>query len=91
MSGVQQEKELVLDPAFFVAIANTLLLVGGVLLITVIVGVLLALLLDQPMWGQGVLRILVIAPFFHTSAETVGITKNGAITRMRTMPCPHIG
>jgi len=29
--------------------------------------------------------------FFQTNAETVGITKNGAITRMRTIPCPHIG
>ena len=29
--------------------------------------------------------------FFHTSAETVGMTKKGAITRMRTMPCPNIG
>ena len=29
--------------------------------------------------------------FFHTSAETVGMTKNGAITRMRTIPCPQIG
>jgi sorbitol/mannitol transport system permease protein len=26
--------------------------------------VLLATLLDQPMWGQGIVRILVIAPFF---------------------------
>ena len=29
--------------------------------------------------------------FFQTSAETVGITKKGAMTRIRTMPCPHIG
>jgi hypothetical protein len=29
--------------------------------------------------------------FFQTSAETVGMTKNGAITRMRTTPWPHIG
>ena len=29
--------------------------------------------------------------FFHTSAATVGMTKNGAITRMRTIPCPNIG
>ena len=29
--------------------------------------------------------------FFQTSADTVGITKNGAITSMRTMPCPHMG
>ena len=28
--------------------------------------------------------------FFQTSAETVGITKNGAITRIRTTPlAPH--
>jgi sorbitol/mannitol transport system permease protein len=36
------------DPAFFEAIANTLLLVGGVLLITVVGGTFLAILLDQP-------------------------------------------
>ena len=29
--------------------------------------------------------------FFQTSAETVGITKNGAMTRMRTMPRPKNG
>ena len=29
--------------------------------------------------------------FFQTSAETVGMTKKGAMTRMRTTPCPHIG
>ena len=29
--------------------------------------------------------------FFHTSAETVGITKKGAITMMRMMPFPNIG
>ena len=29
--------------------------------------------------------------FFQTSAETVGITKKGAMTRIRTTPCPQIG
>ena len=29
--------------------------------------------------------------FFHTSAATGGITKNGEITRMRTIPWPKIG
>jgi sorbitol/mannitol transport system permease protein len=32
-------------------------MVGGVLVITVVLGVLLAMLLDQPIWGQGVVRI----------------------------------
>ena len=31
------------------------------------------------------------SPFFQISAETVGITKKGAMTRMRTMPWPHMG
>ncbi len=52
------------DPAFWPAILNTLIIVVGVLVITVGVGILLALLLDQPIWGQGVVRILIISPFF---------------------------
>ncbi len=54
----------VTDPSFYDAIWNTLILVGGVLLITVVGGIALALLLDQPMFGQGVVRIFMIAPFF---------------------------
>jgi len=52
------------DPVFFEALGNTLQLVGGVLLITVVGGTFLAILLDQPMFGQGIVRLLVIAPFF---------------------------
>ncbi len=64
------------DPAFFAALKNTLLLVGGVLAITIIGGVLLALLLDQPMWGQGIVRILVIAPFFVMPTVSALVWKN---------------
>lgn len=64
------------DPAFFAALGNTLLLVGGVLVITIIGGVLLALLLDQPMWGQGIVRILVIAPFFVMPTVSALVWKN---------------
>ncbi len=64
------------DPAFFDAIRNTLLLVGGVLLITTIGGTLLAMLLDQPMWGQGIVRILVIAPFFVMPTVSALVWKN---------------
>ncbi len=52
------------DPAFWQSITNTLIIVLGVLAITVVFGILLALLLDQPIWGQGIVRILVISPFF---------------------------
>ncbi|HEV7293654.1 MAG TPA: sugar ABC transporter permease [Devosia sp.] len=65
------------DPSFTQALINTLLLVGGVLLITIIGGTLLALLLDQPIWGQGILRILVISPFFVMPPVAALIWKNG--------------
>ena len=64
------------DPAFFDALGNTLLLVGGVLIITIVGGVALGLLLDQPMWGQGIVRILVIAPFFVMPTVSALVWKN---------------
>ncbi|RVV96991.1 sugar ABC transporter permease [Mesobaculum littorinae] len=64
------------DPAFSSAIVNTLILVGGVLAITTIGGVLFALLLDQPMFGQGIVRILVISPFFVMPTVSALVWKN---------------
>jgi sorbitol/mannitol transport system permease protein len=64
------------DPGFQTAIKNTILLVGGVLVITVIGGILLALLLDQPFLGQGIVRLLVIAPFFVMPTVSALVWKN---------------
>jgi len=64
------------DPSFMVAMLNTLLLVGGVLLITVIGGIVMALLLDRPMFGQGIIRIMVIAPFFVMPTVSALVWKN---------------
>jgi sorbitol/mannitol transport system permease protein len=64
------------DPAFFQSIWNTLVLVVGVLLITVIGGIALALLLDQPVFGQGIVRILVISPFFVMPPVAALVWKN---------------
>jgi sorbitol/mannitol transport system permease protein len=64
------------DPAFFDALINTLLLVAGVLVITIVGGILFALLLDQPMFGQGIVRILVIAPFFVMPTVAALVWKN---------------
>ena len=64
------------DPAFFQSIWNTLLLVLGVLIITVIGGIALALLIDQPIFGQGIVRILVISPFFVMPPVAALVWKN---------------
>ncbi len=75
-AGLDNYIGFVTDPAFSKAIVNTLLLVLGVLLITIVGGILLALLLDQPMWGRAVPRLLVIAPFFVMPTVSALVWKN---------------
>jgi sorbitol/mannitol transport system permease protein len=74
--GLENYEFFLTDPAFTTALVNTLLLVGGVLLITIVGGTALALLLDQPMWGQGIVRLLVIAPFFVMPTVSALVWKN---------------
>ncbi len=64
------------DPAFFAALGNTLKLVGAVLVLTVAGGILLALMLDQPFLGRGVVRLMVIAPFFVMPTVSALVWKN---------------
>ncbi|MEM9211997.1 MAG: sugar ABC transporter permease, partial [Pseudomonadota bacterium] len=54
--GFENYVRFVSSSSFWPAVMTTLIIVGGVLVITVVLGVLLALLLDQPMWGQGIVR-----------------------------------
>ncbi len=74
--GFENYTRFVSSSSFWPAVATTLIIVGGVLVITIFLGVLLALLLDQPMWGQGVVRILVIAPFFVMPTVSGLVWKN---------------
>jgi sorbitol/mannitol transport system permease protein len=75
-TGLGNYEFFLTDPAFFEALANTLLLVGGVLAVTVVGGTFLALLIDQRFWGQGVVRLLVIAPFFVMPTVSALVWKN---------------
>ncbi|MDB5768918.1 MAG: smoF [Collimonas fungivorans] len=64
------------DPAFWPSILNTLLLIGSVLVISVVSGTLLAVLFDQPFFGRGIARLLVIGPFFVMPTVAALIWKN---------------
>ena len=55
---------------------TTLWMVGSILLITITGGFMMALLLDKPMFGQGIVRILVIAPFFVMPTVSALVWKN---------------
>ncbi len=74
--GFDNYVRFVTSSSFWPSIQATLTIVAGVLCITVVLGVLLALLLDQPMWGQGFVRILIIAPFFVMPTVSALVWKN---------------
>ena len=75
-AGFENYQYFLTDPAFFQAIRNTLAIVLGVLAITVVGGIGVALLIDQPIFGQGIARILVISPFFVMPPVAALIWKN---------------
>ena len=49
---------------FFLAIQNSLFIVGSILILTVVFGVFIAILINKSFPGQGIVRILLISPFF---------------------------
>lgn len=74
--GLDNYAFLLSDPAFWPSILNTLLLIGSVLVISVVGGTLLAVLFDQPFFGRGIARLLVIGPFFVMPTVAALIWKN---------------
>jgi sorbitol/mannitol transport system permease protein len=75
-AGLSNYTYLLTDSTLWVSMSNTLVLVGSVLAITVVGGVLLAVLFDQEFFGRGVARLLVIAPFFIMPTVSTLIWKN---------------
>ena len=49
---------------FFLAIQNSLFIVGSILILTVVFGVFIAILINKSFPGQGIVRVLLISPFF---------------------------
>lgn len=64
------------DESFFPAIINTIVLMGSVVIITVVLGVLLAILFDHEFFGKNIATLFVIAPFFVMPTVSVLIWKN---------------
>jgi sorbitol/mannitol transport system permease protein len=62
--GIENFQYFITDPDFSASVINTLLLLGSVIGITVILGVGLALLVNEEFPGRGLVRVLLISPFF---------------------------
>src|SRR3954468_22086708 len=74
--GLEYFRYFLTDPAFLTSLQNTLVLVGSILAITILLGTPLALLLDQPVLGRAVVRLMVIAPFFVMPTVSALVWKN---------------
>ncbi|ANH68813.1 carbohydrate ABC transporter permease [Mitsuaria sp. 7] len=75
-AGLENFAFFVTDPSFGTAVTNTLLLLGSVIAITVLIGVALALLINEPFPGRGIVRVLLISPFFVMPTVNALLWKN---------------
>ncbi len=72
------------DSQFREVAVNTVILIVGTVLISVVLGLLLALLLDRAFLGRGIVRTLLITPFLVTPVA-------GALLWKTTMFDPVFG
>ena len=64
------------DPAFWPALGNTLVLVGSVLIISIVLGLAISILVDRPFRGRGIVRVMLISPFFIMPTVNALLWKN---------------
>ncbi|AYA25566.1 MULTISPECIES: carbohydrate ABC transporter permease [Rhodococcus] len=73
--GLQNYVDVFQDSQFWQVTLNTVILIVGTVLISVILGLLLALLLDRAFLGRGIARTLLITPFLVTPVASALIWK----------------
>ncbi|TCL68260.1 carbohydrate ABC transporter membrane protein 1 (CUT1 family) [Rhizobium sp. BK251] len=61
--GLEHFRELAEDQAFYGALRNTLWWTGASVVLQFFLGLILALLLDKPFWGRGIVQALVFLPW----------------------------
>ncbi|MCG5431041.1 sugar ABC transporter permease [Mycobacterium sp. MYCO198283] len=64
--GLQNYVDVVKDGTFWQVAVNTVVIIVATVLLSVVLGLLLALLLDRAFLGRGIVRTLLITPFLVT-------------------------
>jgi len=87
---------------FWFAVQNSLFIVVAILLITVVLGLALAILVNRSFPGRGIVRVLLISPFFVMPAvnavlwinmildPVLGLNGLAAWSRFRNLTLPHL-
>ena len=74
--GLSNYEFFITDPGFVSAVINTLVLVLSVLVVTVVLGLALAVLVNFSFRGRGIVRVLLISPFFIMPTVNALLWKN---------------
>ncbi|MFD6161342.1 carbohydrate ABC transporter permease [Nocardia sp. NPDC060256] len=74
-NGLQNYADVFRDSQFREVALNTVIMIVGTVIISVILGLLFALLLDRAFFGRGVVRTLLITPFLVTPVAAALIWK----------------
>ncbi|MFI5718787.1 carbohydrate ABC transporter permease [Nocardia sp. NPDC051750] len=74
-NGLNNYVDVFQDSQFRTVALNTVVMIAGTVVISVILGLLLALLLDRKFFGRGVVRTLLITPFLVTPVAAALIWK----------------
>lgn len=63
-AGFSNFRKVLSDPSFYHVLKNTFLLTLSVLIICFVCGLLLALLMNRNFFGKGIIRTMLVSPFF---------------------------
>ena len=75
-AGFSNYEFFLTDPALPDAVINSLILVGSVISISVVLGLLIAILIQKTFRGRGIARVMLISPFFIMPTVNALLWKN---------------
>lgn len=75
-TGFENYVDVITDPDFWVIIRNTGVLTGAVVLITFLLGLSFALMLNRDFPGRGIVRTMLITPFLIMPTVSAVVWKN---------------
>ncbi|MGI8665675.1 MAG: carbohydrate ABC transporter permease [Jatrophihabitans sp.] len=78
-TGLSNYRAVLADPDFRSSIYFTIILTVSVVLVSLILGLLLALLLDKPFRGRSIVRTLLIAPFLVVPVASALLWKHALL------------
>ena len=78
-AGIDNFKEVFKNPAYRDAVITSIQMTVTVVVVSVVLGLVIALLLDRKFWGRGAVRTMMIAPFLIVPIASAIFWANGML------------